>query len=145
MCALYRKFIEKLDKKVFYFACCHYISQVIIGGAWEAVFSRVKSPDNQMFSNVKENWDNLDKDCPRVLGLVEQDLKEKTGTIAVVSNFLDEASPRSDYREVAELCLILLGEEPPQGIHWAKPGAIHQAYCMARNICCMKILMFSRN
>ena len=109
------------------------------------MFSKVKSPDNPMFSNVKEKWDKLVKDCPRVLGLVEQDLKQKkTSTIAVLSNFLEEASPRADYREVAELCLILLGEEPPRGIHWAKPGAIHQARWMARNIYCMKMLMFSK-
>ena len=97
-----------------------------------------------MFSNVKEKWDKLDKDCPRVLGLVEQDLKLKTSTISVLSNFLEEASPRADYREVAELCLILLGEEPPRGIHWTKPGAIHQACWMAMNIYCMKMLTFSK-
>ena len=66
---------EKLNKKVFYFACRHHISEVIIGGAWEAVFSKVKNPDNPMFSNAKEKWNKLDKDCSRVLGLVEQDLK----------------------------------------------------------------------
>ena len=73
------------------------------------MFSKVKSPDNPMFSNVKEKWDKLDKECPRVLDLVEQNLKQKkTRTIAVVSNFLKEASPREDYRKVAELCPILL-------------------------------------
>jgi hypothetical protein len=98
-----------------------------------------------MFNNVKEKWDKLDKDCPRVLGLVEQDLKQKKSrTIAVVSNFLVEASPRADYREVAELCLILLGEEPPRGIHWAKPGAIHQARWMVRDIYSIKMLLFSK-
>ena len=136
---------EKLDKKVFYFTCRHHISEVIIGGAWEAVFSKVKSPDNPTFSNVKEKWDKLDKDCPKVLALVEQDLKEKkTSTIAVVRNFLEEASLRADYREVAELCLILLGEESPQGIHWAKLGAIHQARWMARSIYCIKMLIYSK-
>lgn len=136
---------EKLNKKVFYFACRHHISEVIIGGAWEAVFGNVKSPDNPMFKNLKEKWDKLNKDCPRVLGMVEQDLKQKkTSTIAVLSNFLEKASPRADFREVAELCLILLGQEPPRGIHWAKPGAIHQARWMAINIYCTKMLMFSK-
>jgi hypothetical protein len=66
--------------------------------------------------------------CPRVLGLVEQDLKQnKASTIAVVSNFLVDASPTADYRKVTELYLILLGVEPPRGVHWAKPCAIHQA------------------
>ena len=117
---------EKLHKKVFYFACRHHISEVIVGGAWEAVFSKVKSPDNPMFSNVKEKWDMLDKGCPRVLDPVEQDLEQKKATtVEIVNSFLEEASPRADYREVAEICLILLGEKPARGIHWAKPGAIH--------------------
>ena len=133
---------EKLDKQIFYFACRHHISEVVIGGAWGAVFSEVKGLDNPVFCNLKEKPNKMDKDCPRVLGLVEQDLKQKkTSTIAVVSNLLEEASPRADYREVAELCLILLGEEPPRDIHWAKPGAIHQARWMAKNIYCMKVLM----
>ena len=68
---------EKLDKKLFYFACRHHISEVILRGAWEAVFSNIKSPDYPMFINVKEKWNKLDKDCPRVLGLVEQDLNQK--------------------------------------------------------------------
>ena len=63
---------------------------------------------------MKEKGNKLDRDRPRVLGLVEQDLKQKkTSTIAVVSNFLVEASKKTDYREVADLCLILLGGEPP--------------------------------
>ena len=41
---------EKLGKKVFYFACRHHISEVIIG----SVFSKVKSPDNPMFSCERE-------------------------------------------------------------------------------------------
>jgi hypothetical protein len=99
-----QKGAAKLDRKVLYFACRHHISE-LIGGAWETVFGNVKSPpDNPMFKIVKKKWDKLDKDCPRVLGLVEQDLKQKKAcTIAVVnvSNFLVEASPRTDYREVA--------------------------------------------
>ena len=48
----------------FYFACRRHISEMIIGDVWEAVFSKVTSPDNPMFKNVKEK---LNKDCPRVL------------------------------------------------------------------------------
>ena len=45
---------EKLGKKVFYFACRHHISEVIIGSVWEAVYSKVKSSDNPMFSCERE-------------------------------------------------------------------------------------------
>lgn len=109
------------------------------------LFEKVKSPENPMFKKVKEKWDDLRKDKPKVLKPMEGKLKEKKmEAIAVLKNFLQEASPRADYREVAELCLILLGEVPPRGIHWARPGAIHQARWMARNIYCMKMFMFSQ-
>ena len=59
----------------------------MIRGVWEALFIMVMNPNNPMFSNVKEKWDKLDKDCPRILDLVEQGLKQKTRTIAVTNFF----------------------------------------------------------
>ncbi|KAK8396598.1 hypothetical protein O3P69_004938 [Scylla paramamosain] len=50
--------------------------------------------------------------------------------------------PRADYKEMAELTVIVLGRTPPRGIHWSRPGAIHQARGMARNLYSMKMLMF---
>ncbi len=50
--------------------------------------------------------------------------------------------PRADYKEMAELTVIVLGGTPPHGIHWSRPGAIHQARWMARNFYSMKMLMF---
>ncbi|KAG0717582.1 hypothetical protein GWK47_054119 [Chionoecetes opilio] len=54
-----------------------------------------------------------------------------------------EKPPRADYREMAELTLIVLGDTPPRGIHWSRPGAIHQARWMARNLYSMKMFMFA--
>ena len=34
---------------------------------------------------------------------------------------------RADYRDYAELMLILLGEIPVREIHWMKPEAVHHA------------------
>ncbi|KAG0714201.1 hypothetical protein GWK47_014569 [Chionoecetes opilio] len=44
---------------------------------------------------------------------------------------------------MAELTLIVLGDTPPRGIHWSRPGAIHQARWMARNPYSMKMFMFA--
>ncbi|KAG0721376.1 hypothetical protein GWK47_046611 [Chionoecetes opilio] len=44
---------------------------------------------------------------------------------------------------MAELTLIVLGDTPPRGIHWSRPGAIHQARWMARNLYSMKMFMFA--
>ena len=83
------------------------------GYVWE-----VRSPDNPTSNEVKGKWDKLYKDSPRVLDIGEKNLKQrKRSTIAVVSSFLEHASLRTDVREMADLCLIFLGEEPPRGIH----------------------------
>ena len=50
---------------------------------------------------------------------------------------------RADYGEVAEITMSLLGEDPPRGAHWKRPGAIHQARWMARNIYSIKMFMFA--
>ena len=77
------------------------------------MFSKVKNPDNAILSNVKGNWDKLDKDCSIALGLFEKDLKKKkTSTIAAGSNFLEEASSRADYRGGRGVP-DLFNEEPP--------------------------------
>lgn len=95
---------ERLEKKVFYFACCHHILEVIVGAAWETVFDKVKSPEKPLFKEVKEKWDDLRKDRPKVLKPVEGNLKEKRmQAIAVLKKILQVASPRADYREVADL------------------------------------------
>ena len=35
--------------------------------------------------------------------------------------------PRNDYHESVENTLLILGETPLRGVHFMKPGAIHQA------------------
>jgi hypothetical protein len=50
--------------------------------------------------------------------------------------------PRDDYRECAELTLILLGEVPPRGVHWMKPGAYHHARWMSTVIYAAKMYAF---
>ena len=51
--------------------------------------------------------------------------------------------PRADYREMAELALIIFGGTSPRAVHWSHPGVIHQARWMARNLYSMKMFMFA--
>ncbi|KAG7160802.1 hypothetical protein Hamer_G024967 [Homarus americanus] len=50
---------------------------------------------------------------------------------------------REDYREAAELTLLVLGVNPPRGTHFLRPGACHHARWMAKIIYYLKIYMFS--
>ena len=70
-----------------------------------------------------------------------QDWKDEA--ISFVAGCLTrEKQPRDDYREMLELTLIFLGEVPPTGIRFRKPGAYHHARWMAKIIYCFKIYLF---
>ena len=47
--------------------------------------------------------------------------------------------PRDDYRECAELTMILLHDEPPRGIHYMAPGVYSNARWMANIIYGLKM------
>ena len=51
--------------------------------------------------------------------------------------------PRADYREMAELTLIIFGGTSPHGVHCSHHGVIHQISWMARNLYSMKMSMFA--
>lgn len=51
--------------------------------------------------------------------------------------------PRCDYRECAELMMILLGAVPPRGVRWYKPGGLHSARWMSTILYSAKIYAFS--
>ena len=52
--------------------------------------------------------------------------------------------PRDDYRECAELMLMLLGTTPIRGAHWLKPGAAHHARWMPSILYPAKMFPFTR-
>lgn len=55
----------------------------------------------------------------------------------------NNALPRADYRECAELMLLLLGEIPERGIKLSKPGAAHHARRMPAILYPVKMFAFS--
>lgn len=63
--------------------------------------------------------------------------------LKLVLSLNKEALLRGDYKECAELMLILLGETLSRRIHWLKPGAFHKARWMAIMIYGAKMYAFS--
>ncbi|KAF0705140.1 Uncharacterized protein FWK35_00032037, partial [Aphis craccivora] len=51
---------------------------------------------------------------------------------------------RDDYKELLELTVIFLGENPPNGIFFHYPGALHHARWMSKAINSLKIYMFRK-
>ncbi|KAG0699479.1 hypothetical protein GWK47_002954 [Chionoecetes opilio] len=106
---------------------------------------KVKSPENPWFKHFKDVWTDLTTDnlqpCPSDKKWLNKKKKECKEILQEILR--SEKPPRADYREMAELTLIVLGDTPPRGIHWSRPGAIHQARWMARNLYSMKMFMFA--
>ena len=119
--------------------------EIIVGAVWEELFGKVKAPENLWFKKLKDAWPNICTENPSKLNVSPtwlQTMKENSKQM-LQKILKSEKTPREDYRELAELTLILLGETPPRGIHWRRPGAIHQARWMARNLYVLKMFMFA--
>ena len=142
---------ENLGKKLFYLACRHHILEIFVGAVWKKLFGNILGPDNKFFADFKVSWPIINKQLPVetlnlegtgtwLLDMKEQCIKDLN---TVLLNEDSEIFPRDDYQECAENTLIILGQTPPRGIHFLKPGAIHQARWMACNIYAGKMFMFS--
>ncbi|KAG0720400.1 hypothetical protein GWK47_048588 [Chionoecetes opilio] len=127
---------QQLDRKVFYLACRHHILEVLVGAVWENLFGKVKSPENPWFKPSTTFGQILPQTTLQPPPSTKMVNKKKKECKEILQEILrSEKPPRADYREMAELTLIVLGDTPPRGIHWSRPGAIHQgARWMARNL-----------
>ena len=90
----------------------------------------------------RDHWDTIDKnDEMKILPFLDlnerpltfqQSLKHEVVTelLKILGSQKDQL-PRDDYREMLELCLVMLGVTPPRGLHVLRPGATHHARWMA--------------
>ena len=63
------------------------------------------------------------------------------GVIRFCLQQIEEAQPRNAYHEFLEVTIIFVGGIPPRGVHFAKPGAIHRARFVVRQIYALKIFL----
>ena len=134
---------DYLAHKVFWLACRHHVSELLIGAAWYALFTEDPGPDNKDFKHVKDSWPDMEISSDstyKKLTLRSPFLRElKSSAIEFYTQILSSPDkngllPRDDYKELAETSLILLGGSPPGGISWKKPGAVHKARFMANSL-----------
>ncbi len=89
-------------------------------------------------------WGKLTTDTLKTLMIRSKWLREKKRDCEEILHdiLMSEKPPIANYKEIADLTVIVLGGSPPCEIYWSQPGAIHQARWMARNLYSMKMLMF---
>lgn len=139
---------QRLGKKLLYLACRHHVLELAVGAVWKLLFGKTLGPDNKLFAEFKSAWNSLNKYMhTNTLTINDPHLSEvKMRVVQELTNILTHSDsrtlPRDDYRECAENTLVILGETPPRGVHFMKPGAVHQARWMACNIYAGKMFMF---
>ena len=141
---------KALDRPVFFLACRHHVSELIIKACWYSLFEADLSPDCKFFLNIKEEWSNLDTRGEVEIVTLSKDLQGREEALSFYHELLckknkrNEMAIRDDYRELATCAMVVLGETPPSGkVVWLKPGACHKARFCAFGIYSLKALAFS--
>lgn len=137
---------KKLDKKLLYFACRHHFYELIISGLFQMLFGSSNSPNVGIFEKFKQQWATIDEKKYEPLEIKKNPIlnKLKQETIFFLKNILTNHRQnfiRNDYRELAELCLLILGETSCLA-KFKMPGPYHHARWMAKIIYSFKICLF---
>ena len=144
--------LEKLmDRNLLYFACRHHVHEIIISEVFTVLFGPSRGPNIALFERFSKFWPNIDQlhykpiEDARLNHPFLQQLKEEASSF--LQNLLSTENnclPREDYKELVELCLLVLGISlSSEGeYHFRLPGAYHMARWMSKVIYCMKIYLF---
>jgi hypothetical protein len=102
-------------------------------------------PSIKLFERFSQAWSQIDKSKPESSvndETVSAILKPETESIIkFCQNQLQIFQPRDDYKELLQLALIFLGDDPTD-VHINAPGAYHRARWMAKIIYSLKIYLF---
>jgi hypothetical protein len=143
---------QLMNRNVLYFACRHHIHEVVIGEIYSVLLGPSRGPNISLFERFQQCWSTINHpnfvplDGARLAEPLLKQLRIEVGSY--LQSFLSDDSsylPREDYREMIELCLLVLGFPLPdedKRYHFRLPGAYHMARWMGKVIYCMKIYLF---
>ena len=138
---------ELLKMKLLWLACRHHVDEVVLRAVFERLFGKSSAPTNPCFTQFRDQvWPQLDTSeysCLPINSRLEKSRKAEVVKLYVNILRHDEL-PRGDYKEAAVVSLQLLGEIPPQGVKWFKPGGTHNARWMTTILYASKIYGFSK-
>ena len=125
--------------KLLWCACRHHVPELSQKAVWVLLFGKTRSKDKEdLVEFKKDHWNEIDKNLEmrKLPGLEVQErpptfcqyLKERTvDHLKKVLSGPDKKLPRDDYKEMIDLCLLMLGEESLQNYNPRRPGATHHA------------------
>jgi hypothetical protein len=141
--------LEKLvGRKLLYLACRHHVHELIAGTVFEELFGQTTAPQPALLTRFQNSWFAIDQSAYQKL--TDKRLNTDFGKRLVAENveFLNailksgKSFLRDDYKECAELSLLILGGIPSTGFGFKACGANHHARWMSKVIYSFKMYLF---
>lgn len=149
-CALLEKL---LHRNLLHFACRHHVHELIIGEVFTVLFGPSRGPNIGIFERFRVCWPNINHSNHKPLDddRMNHPLLQmmRSDVVTSLTCFLSADSsyiPREDYKELVELCLLVLGCPMQTDVKYRfrVPGAYHMARWMAKVIYCLKMYLFRK-
>ena len=107
------RLIRLLQRALFFLACRHHISELMAKNPWEASFGKSPAPDVRMFVKLKDHWPEVDTSLEvRTVKLPSEQKRQEL--LNLFTSLLEkEDFIRDDYRELAEISVVMLGGKQP--------------------------------
>jgi hypothetical protein len=143
--------LEKaIGRNLLNLACRHHVHELLVKGTFESLIGKSTGPEPPLFTKFRLSWESIDKSSyqaledERLMLPFMKNLKQQTISFLqeLLSKNDNNVFPRDDYREMAELCLLILGVRPPRSFQFKVCGPCHHARWMAKVIFCFKIYLF---
>lgn len=144
----------KLDRPLLWSACRKHIGELIIGHVWDDLKIEVSSSkDTNVFKRFREQgYENTAHTFTEERVLTTQDASklgefaESQASIArkLINDLRDaKAYDRGDYKECLDLMEAYMGDN--LSYNFLKPGAVHKARWMGKQLYCYKIVLLQDN
>jgi len=136
---------SEIGRELSHLACRHHISEIMLEKVF-GIYDVSKSPNMEMFGHFRDYWPRIDQSSFSTAmedeSMAVMIAPWKDDIIKFCISQLEKVQPRDDYRQLLELSIVFLGGNPPRGITFQYPGAIHRARWMARAIYSLKMWLF---
>ena len=145
---------QKLGKALLWSACRKHVGEVMINQVWDDLGVEVsKSPDYLIFKRFREyGFDGSAYACSESRSLVTQDpsslgdfavRQARTGKELIRKIKEAKAYDRGDYKECLDLMEAYMGNNDQ--ITFMRPGAVHKARWMGKQLYCFKMVLLSES
>ncbi|KAL4113867.1 hypothetical protein QTP88_017425 [Uroleucon formosanum] len=140
---------QLIGRNLLYLPCRRHIYELVLRSVFEIKLKiNTIGPDVPIFKKFQQAWPEIDLKKYEI-GINDAVVKStvetnKSQIIDFCLQNFKKKQCRDDYKELLELTVIFLGENPLNGIFFHYPGAFHHARWMSKAIYSFKIYMFRK-